>query len=120
MRYAIIVLALLGVLASPRPAAALTGNQLLKTCGSDDIEGLACVYYVVGWNDAFGNATIAQYGLQPNFVSNPIMGICLPIKVTNGQMVDVLLKYLRAHPEKRHEGSWELTAHAMKKAWPCR
>ena len=31
MKYAIIVLALVGVLASPRPAAALTGNDLL--CG---------------------------------------------------------------------------------------
>jgi len=33
MRYAIIVLALLGVLASPRPAAAaITGNELLSEC----------------------------------------------------------------------------------------
>jgi hypothetical protein len=42
MRYAIIVLALLGLLASPRPAAGGTGNEILETCGMGAGEGLAC------------------------------------------------------------------------------
>ena len=44
MRYAIIVLALQGVLASPRPAVAVDGNQLLVSCGMGDAGGLACTY----------------------------------------------------------------------------
>jgi hypothetical protein len=52
MRYAIIVLALLGVLASPRPAAAaaMSGNDLLKVCKVADIgtanEMHSCLMYV--------------------------------------------------------------------------
>ncbi len=47
MRYAIIVLALLGVLASPRPAAAepapyYLGNDLLADCKASE---LACLTY---------------------------------------------------------------------------
>ena len=50
MRYAIIVLALLGVLASPRPAASdVTGNTLLEVCENE----LVCSAYAMGWRDAF-------------------------------------------------------------------
>ena len=51
MRYAIIVLALLGVLATPRPAAALTGNELLVLCKTET--EVTCGLYVLGWRDAF-------------------------------------------------------------------
>ena len=47
MKYAIMVLALLGVLASPRPAAVEDDNDLLDACKS----GLACVTYMTGWAD---------------------------------------------------------------------
>ena len=58
MRYAIIVLALLGVLVSPRPAAAagfFSGNQLLAGCKASE---LACTMYVTGWRDAFHTAML--------------------------------------------------------------
>ena len=47
MKYAIMVLALVGVLASPRPAAVEDDNDLLDACKS----GLACVTYMTGWAD---------------------------------------------------------------------
>ena len=55
MRYAIIVLALLGVLAAPRPAAAAnTGNDLLAAC---EVSELACTMYPAGWLGAFYTLT---------------------------------------------------------------
>ena len=47
MKYAIMVLALVGVLASPRPAAVEDDNDFLDACKS----GLACVTYMTGWAD---------------------------------------------------------------------
>ena len=62
MRYAIIVLALLGVLASPRPAAAgFGGNDFLKFCERNKAGSNACTFYIVGWRDAFYAATIFRY-----------------------------------------------------------
>ena len=120
MRYTIIVLALLGVLASPRPAAAATGNELLKSCDSSDIGNIACLYYIIGWRDAFFVATLHRYGVQPNHGRNPKMGICIPNEVTNGQLQRVVVKYLRAHPEKLHGRSMFTTGRAMMEAFPCR
>ena len=66
MRYTIIVLALLGVLASPRPAAA-SGNDLL----------VDCIRYVMGWRDAFMIETTFSYGTK-YLEQNPKLGICIP------------------------------------------
>jgi hypothetical protein len=120
MRYAIIVLALLGVLASPRPAAAVDGNQLLASCGMGDAGGLACTYYVVGWRDAFAIATVAAYGLKSATEQNLKMRICIPDGVTNGQLEKVVLKYLRDNPATLHIASAYLTAAAIQEAFPCR
>ena len=52
MRYAIIVLTLLAVLASPRSAASdVTGNTFLEVCEKE----LVCSAYAMGWRDAFAS-----------------------------------------------------------------
>ena len=106
MRYAIIVLALLGVLASPRPASAQTGNELLKICPANDKS--SCRMYINGWIDGI---------IVPKSLTKLI---CIPDGVTNGQMTDVFVKYLRAHPEKRHKIASILAWEATQKAFPCR
>ena len=120
MRYAIIVLALLGVLASPRPAAALTGNQLLRACGSAPSGEIACSFYVMGWRDAFMVTTVTTYKAAEMLEHNPKMTVCIPKAVENGQIKGVVLKYLRAHPATLHKDVAVLTWMAMKEAFPCR
>ena len=85
MRYAIIVLALLVVLVSPRPADAITGNKLLWVCTPRDDS--YCTGYVMGWVDAH---------LFPARVL--LNGVYFPNGITLGQIKNVLLKYLRDHP----------------------
>ena len=119
MRYAIIVLALLGVLASPRPtASAVTGKQLLSSCPANNKS--FCGGYALGWIDAFKAATLFMYGSQQAVWRNPKFGVCLPSMLSNGHIKRVIRKYLRAHPEKRPRPSAELTLEAMREAFPCR
>jgi len=48
-----------------------------------------------------------------------VAGVCTPNKVSNGQMVRVVLKYLREHPEELHRDKLLLVSAAYLKAWPC-
>ena len=106
MKYAIMVLALVGMLALPRLAtAATTGNELLKVCPARD--KTTCTTYINGWVEGI---------IVPKSLTKLI---CIPEGVTLGQLTDVFLNYLRAHPEERHEGASFLTFRAMKKAFPC-
>lgn len=131
MKYAIMVLALVGVLATPRLAAALTGNDLLKVCGSGETGKLACNSYVHGWRDAFSAANIIKIHAQNNWRPGEVptqkqashnreMWVCIPKGVSYSQMRKVLLKYLRDNPEKLNETSNFLTLKAIQKAFRCR
>jgi hypothetical protein len=46
--------------------------------------------------------------------------VCVPTPVTVGQVVDVIMKYLRAHPDRRHLSAWSLTRAALQSAFPCK
>ncbi len=45
---------------------------------------------------------------------------CIPENVTNGQVSDVVIKYLRDHPEERHILAAILVVKAMAEAFPCK
>ena len=79
--------------------------------------------YAKGWRDAFVVATTAMKGRDATYEKaerNPKMGICIPKGMLTGQLQDVLLKYLRDHPEKRHNSTPFFAFWAVRKAWPCR
>ena len=102
MKYAIMILALVGVLASTRPATAMpTGNDLLRTCTPEDkayVDSF-CTADMVRWRDAFSTATLFRYQEALETGSNPKLGICIPKEVSIGQMEKVFLKYLRITPQ---------------------
>jgi hypothetical protein len=43
----------------------------------------------------------------------------VPHSVTNGQMIDIAVKYLKDRPEERHLSAAILVVEAMTKAFPC-
>jgi len=110
MRYAIMILALVGVLASPRPAAALTGNDLLERCSKDGEKWFWCHGFVVGWAQrqriAAADPKAEKYA-------------CLPTGAPFTQLMDVLIKALKNHPEVRHKDAAILVTLAFKEAFPC-
>ena len=115
MRYAIIVLVLAGVLALPRPAAALTGNDLLERCTDQrDLMKVWCGAYLDGW---FDRHRIIVKGRVPGWTR-----VCFPTEgagVRRSQLIDVLVRYLKNHPEVRHKSSHLFTWTAFEEAWPC-
>jgi hypothetical protein len=80
-----------------------TGNELLSQCLSQDTGSVVCVAYVRGVVD-----TILIIG-----------GMCIPDVVVVGQVRDVGIRYLKAHPENRHLPAVNLLANAIANAWPC-
>jgi len=71
-----------------RAALALTGNELLKRCEDNDaVQRAFCVGYVIGVAD------MVEEG--------PSGLICVATGVSNGQLSDIVVKFLRDHPERR-------------------
>jgi hypothetical protein len=44
---------------------------------------------------------------------------CRPRGVSNGQLVDLMGRELRAHPETRHYAAFNLILHALRTNFPC-
>jgi Rap1a immunity proteins len=83
-----------------------SGNQLLAMCsapqGSEPLS--RCLAYVAGVSDS-----VAELDY-----------VCGTPAITVGQSVDVVVKYLRAHPETRHLSGASQAAHALEQAFPCK
>jgi hypothetical protein len=45
---------------------------------------------------------------------------CIPVGVTRGQLIDVVLHYLERTPESRHLSAWSLVEDAYAQTFPCR
>ena len=101
----------LAVLFCSHPAWAgfKTGNDLYNDCGNQRSSAwMGCYGYVVAIADAF------QAGNKINGYS-----ACLSPAVEAGQLIDVVVNYLRLKPADRHYDATGLVAHAMSDAFPC-
>jgi Rap1a immunity proteins len=93
---------------APPPAdtnalALKTGNDLLAVC-SDSATGMkmACVGYIASAVDSY-SATFCP----------------LPATSTRGQARDLVVQYLRDHPEERNGRAIGEVWQALSTAWPC-
>jgi len=87
-------------------ADGMPGNPVHESCQSD-YQGVTmyCQGFIVGAMDALA------------FYSTP--SYCRPEGVTYSQGIDVVKRYLEAHPESRHEPAVHLIVAALTEAWPC-
>lgn len=96
----------------PGGGSSMNGNKLLAYCehqmGSP--EWTLCMGYIQGSTDQIKT-------MRRVFGDSPIS--CVPASVTIGQMMDVGVEYLRAHPETRHLDASSLMLDAATKAFPC-
>ena len=81
------------------------GNKLLSVCSAK--EGAACEGYILG---VVGMLSEERESKSP---------VCISPSVTAPQLHDVLLKFLRAHPESRSLKGAGLTVLALHQAFPC-
>ena len=86
-----------------------TGNTLYQKCQGNITQLSLCIGYIGGAYDGIA-AMQDQTGQRI---------ICPPAGVTQGQMRDIVVKYLQYHPETRNELAADLTALALGAAFPC-
>lgn len=85
------------------------GNALWKICNEGDtFSNGFCLGYVVAVVDA----------LDANAIS--VWRACVPKGVSQGQMRDTVVKWLRKSPENRHYEAVDLVALALSENFPCR
>ena len=67
----------------------------------------------VSWGFCLGTATACADALES-------MGqACQPLGTTDQQVRNVFVKYLKDHPEERHEVAVDLAYRAFAEVWPC-
>jgi len=82
-----------------------TGNQLLEDCTESH-----CLGYIIGVSDTIAFLQSADLLRTP---------YCLERHITQGQVEDVVTKYLQDHPADRHLAAASLVFHALTDALPC-
>ena len=78
----------------------VTGDDLSSKCS---INSPMCTCYIVGVSD----------------IMSTNGDICLPSNATVQQIVDIVAKYLSAHPERRHYSASSESGIALMQAFPC-
>jgi hypothetical protein len=113
--FALLVASLSG---SSRPALAdfQSGNSLLSRCRSD--ASLADRQYCLGY--VTGAADFAIQDERNNKAMDKVCWINIPDGVTSGQLLEILVKYLREHPERLHYQGGYLIIEAFHQAFPCK
>jgi len=87
-----------------------------KTTDQEAATSIACVSYVSGFvAGVTAHAGFAAYKMKQKV---PTM-FCLPEDVEPGQLVRVVLKFVRNNPEDAHRRTDVLIARALREAFPC-
>lgn len=102
----------IGLLTSPARATFTDGNDLLTSCSADLY--VECLGYVAGIADAMETAQSCNNGSLAGWQA------CVPIGVRKSQAKDVVIRFLREHPQDRHYPASGLVAQALQEAFPCR
>ena len=100
-----------GLQCAAAEAAFNDGNWLYNQCeaGQNTVDFSFCLAYVTGATDAWVDAQVVSKTKY----------FCLPKNGTVGQIVDVVRKYLRDHPETRQYAADSEIEAAIQTAFPC-
>jgi hypothetical protein len=103
-----------------------SGNAFLRLCSAVDKENktstewmwvTGCTGFVSGFTDGVKFGT--QYAEDK--AGKKVPGLfCLPGEVENGQIIRIILKYIRDHPEEAHQPTSFLLVDALRRSFPCR
>jgi Ssp1 endopeptidase immunity protein Rap1a len=86
------------------------GNKLLAICeGDNDKERGVCMVYIEGVTDEWRFV---------NYLTEPDKPVCAADAVGK-QLRDVVVNYLKAHPENRNDPAAALITDAITDAWHC-
>ena len=105
-----------------------SGNAFLRLCSSiekkvDDMtrsdfaNQILCDGYVEGFIHGVQMESVYA-GVMTGGREAPIL-FCFTSVAENGQLVRIVLKYIRNHPEKAHLSGPQLVGEALQQAFPC-
>jgi hypothetical protein len=114
-----------------------TGNELLQKCRDEGPTGATfCLGYIVGYGYGYadgrqGGAIYQRFGnMKPedfdrrksevNKISRAASEYCIPDGVTQGQVRDIVVRYLDQNPTIRHGPAQILITMALKESFPCK
>jgi hypothetical protein len=114
------VLAALLALTSLR-VSAMTGDDLLKQCTAPDesVEHKQCGSYILGVMSGANMMMIGTKQLHPDSTIYPVL-FCVTPSVPTPQLIDVVVKYLKANPEGRKYDAGSEVLLSFREAFPCR
>jgi hypothetical protein len=96
-----------------------SGNGFLSACqysmSEDSYTAGLCLGYVRGVSDAVD----ALYKLTASARPEAIPLFCIPKGGTNQQILDIAIKFVKEHPEKRHAATKFLILDSLIEAFPC-
>jgi hypothetical protein len=96
-----------------------SGDNFLRACEDTpkvpESVQLTCFGYVNGVID--GAEITTEFFLE--YAKKDAHAFCADPKVTYGQKYRIVLKYIKAHPEKSHQQTRLLVIQAMLDAFPC-
>src|SRR5208283_2890202 len=84
----------------------VTGNRLLDECSR---RSEFCTGYIAGLTDEMLLFDVIRKQRTA----------CLPDKVLLGQIIDIAMNHLHAHPESRQYNAGSIITFALMKAFPC-
>lgn len=118
LKLAILLLAICGV-----AEAEITGNdlyaQLTSSSVSENLQGFAYLAGVLDTEYWYFIAELTE-SFPPSKEKFRVPHICFDRdKITFSQIIDVVLKYLTAHPERRHKSAQPLIRFALLESFPC-
>jgi|ERR1700683_2305483 len=103
-----------------------SGNAFLRLCSAIDREDktstewawtMGCTGFVSGFTSGMKFGT--DYAADK--AGKKVPGLfCLPDEVENGQIIRIVLKYVRDNPEEAHQPTSFLVVDALRKAFPCK
>ena len=86
------------------------GKRLDEGCNRSGEPGAYCMGYVIGVVDTFAFVE----------ASSPTKKFCLPKNTSEEQVKDVVVQYLKDHPENRRYAAPSLIYTVLKEKFPCR
>ena len=105
-------LAVMLLLSAQSQAGYYNGSDLLQKCESDSAAmHNACAGYIMGMNDYQKTMLVFTYMDEPYF--------CVPDRVSSGQLVKVVTKWLNERSDYLHLDAGVLVAHAVRESFPC-
>lgn len=117
MKLALVLIATISFLPAAYGVQLQTGNDFLRMATGTDSEKIFVYGYLNGINQSEDFAKILDLvskGALKNF-----RFFCTPPTADAGQTMDVVVKWLREHPEGRDGLGYQLTRQALIAAWPC-